>query len=197
MTKVAFIVPYTEERDWVQFIDRILQETDCPANVKFEILCTEGRIESLLADWDGDFVIARGLSYSVLRQGSYSFHLIECPLPSMEILKAVQEAKEDLRARRVALFIGKNDSIDPPFYESLCHVQIDAFEVGTDDEVETQFQRMETIGSCDAVVGGYTVCRMAAEKNIPSIPLRIGEEAARTAIHEALSVIEGSRREKQ
>ena len=83
MTKVAFIVPYTEERDWVQFIDRILQETDCPANVKFEILCTEGRIESLLADWDGDFVIARGLSYSVLRQGSYSFHLIECPLPSM------------------------------------------------------------------------------------------------------------------
>lgn len=197
MTKVAFIVPYTEERDWVQFIDRILQETDCPTNVKFEILCTEGRIESLLADWDGDFVIARGLSYSVLRQGPYSFHLIECPLPSMEILKAVQEAKEDLCACRVALFIGKNDSIDLPFYESLCHVQIDVFEVGNDDELETQFQRMEAMGSCDAVVGGYTVCRMAAEKNIPSIPLRIGEEAARTAIHEALSVIEGSRREKQ
>ena len=80
MIKVAFIVPYTEERDWVQFIDRILQETDSPTNVKFEILCTEGRIESLLTDWDGDFVIARGLSYSVLKQGTYSFHLIECPL---------------------------------------------------------------------------------------------------------------------
>ena len=62
MTKVAFIVPYTEKRDWVQFIDLILEDINCPSNVSFEILCTEGRIESLLADWEGDLVIARGLA---------------------------------------------------------------------------------------------------------------------------------------
>ena len=38
---------------------------------------------------------------------------------------------------------------------------------------------------------------MATDKGFSAIPLRMGEEAVRTAIHEALSVIEGSRREKQ
>ena len=197
MTKVAFIVPYTEKRDWVQFIDLILEDINCPSNVSFEILCTEGRIESLLADWEGDLVIARGLAYSVLKQRNYPFHLIECPLANIEILRAVQSAANQLGAYRVALFIGKNASIEIPFCESLCRVKLDVFEVENDDEAAAQFRMMEEHGGCDAVVGGYTVCRMATDKGFSAIPLRMGEEAVRTAIHEALSVIEGSRREKQ
>lgn len=134
MTKVAFIVPYTEKRDWVQFIDLILEDINCPSNVSFEILCTEGRIESLLADWEGDLVIARGLAYSVLKQRNYPFHLIECPLANIEILRAVQSAANQLGAYRVALFIGKNASIEIPFCESLCRVKLDVFEVENDDE---------------------------------------------------------------
>ncbi len=197
MTKVAFIVPYTEKRDWVQFIDLILEDINCPSNVSFEILCTEGRIESLLADWEGDLVIARGLAYSVLKQRNYPFHLIECPLANIEILRAVQSAANQLGAYRVALFIGKNASIEIPFCESLCRVKLDVFEVENDDEAAAQFRMMEEHGGCDAVVGGYTVCRIATDKGFSAIPLRMGEEAVRTAIHEALSVIEGSRREKQ
>lgn len=196
MTKVAFIVPYTDKGDWVQFIDHILKDIQCPPNVTFDILCTQGRVEDLMAEWTGDIVISRGLSYSVLKQGHHDFHLIECSMPNMELLKAVQAAGQ-LGARRIALFAGVKTPVELQLFRDLCHMEIELFEMGNDDDAKRQFQRMQADGGFDAVVGGYTICRMAGEIGIPTVPLRMGEEAARNAIHEALSVIEGNRREKQ
>lgn len=93
MTKITFIVPYTEKRELVQQIGRIVAESECPPYVVFEILHSKERIEDKFIYWDSDIVIARGLAYSVLKKEQRNFHLIEIPVSNMEILKAVKTTK--------------------------------------------------------------------------------------------------------
>ena len=77
MTKITFVVPYTEKRELVGLINRIVAESDCPDNVRFDILHSKDRVDDSSAYWDSDIVIARGLAYSVLKQERRNFHLIE------------------------------------------------------------------------------------------------------------------------
>lgn len=197
MTKITFIVPYTEKRELVQQIGRIVAESDCPPNVTFEILQSKERIDDKFVYWDSDIVIARGLAYSVLKKEQRNFHLIEVPVSNMEVLKAVRGAAEQLSARHVALFLGKTVNIDLELLEDLCQLKVSRYTVDNDDEVLEAFDRLVKAPDCDTVVGGYTACRIAVERGYQAIPLRIGEEAARNAVNEALSAIEASHREKQ
>ena len=89
MTKITFVVPYTEKRELVGLINRIVAESDCPDNVRFDILHSKDRVDDSSAYWDSDIVIARGLAYSVLKQERRNFHLIEVPISGIDILKAV------------------------------------------------------------------------------------------------------------
>lgn len=197
MTKITFIVPYTEKRELVQQIDRIVGESECPPNVVFEILHSKERIEDKFVYWDSDIVIARGLAYSVLKKGQRNFHLIEIPVSNMEILKAVKNTQSQYHAKHVALFLGKNVNIELELLEDLFQMQVDRYTVDNDDEVLEAFSRLEKRGGYDAVVGGYTACRIAAERGYAAVPFCIGEEAVRNGINEALSAIEASHREKQ
>lgn len=197
MTKITFIVPYTEKQELVQQIDRIVGESECPPNVVFEILHSKERIDDKFVYWDSDIVIARGLAYSVLKKGQRNFHLIEIPVSNMEILKAVRSAAEQVGSRHVALFLGKTVNIDLNLLEDLCKLQITRYTVDNDDEVLEAFDRLAQTPGCDTVVGGYTACRIAVERGYDAVPFCIGEEAARNAVNEALSAIEASHREKQ
>lgn len=197
MTKITFIVPYTEKRELVQQIGRIVAESECPPYVVFEILHSKERIEDKFIYWDSDIVIARGLAYSVLKKEQRNFHLIEIPVSNMEILKAVKTTKNEYHAAHVALFLGKNVNIELDLLMDLCDLQVDRYTVDNDDEVLEAFSRLEERGGYDAVVGGYTACRIAEERGYHAVPFCIGEEAARNAVNEALSAIEASHREKQ
>lgn len=197
MTKITFIVPYTEKRELVQQIRRIVGESECPPYVVFEILHSKERIEDKFIYWDSDIVIARGLAYSVLKKEQRNFHLIEIPVSNMEILKAVKTTKNQYHAGHVALFLGKNVNIELDLLMDLCDLQVDRYTVDNDDEVLEAFSRLEERGGYDAVVGGYTACRIAEERGYHAVPFCIGEEAARNAVNEALSAIEASHREKQ
>ena len=197
MIKITFVVPYTEKRELVQLISRIVSESDCPANVNFEIMHSKERADDKSVYWDSDIVIARGLAYSVLKQEHRNFHLIEVPISSIDILKAVRSAANCLGAARVALFLRRTINVDLALLEDLCRLQISRYTVDNDDEVLEAFQRLEAEDSCDTVVGGYTACRIAEERGYRAVPFSIGEEAARNAVNEALSAIAASQLEKQ
>lgn len=197
MTKITFVVPYTEKRELVQLITRIVSESDCPANVNFEILHSKERVDDKSAYWDSDIVIARGLAYSVLKREQRNFHLIEVPISSVDILKAVRSAASCHGAAHVALFLGRTINVDLALLEDLCRLKISRYTVDNDDEVLEAFQRLEAESTCDTVVGGYTACRIAEERGYHTVPFSIGEEAARNAVNEALSAIAASQLEKQ
>lgn len=197
MIKVTFIVPYTEKKEFVELINRIVAESDCPANVIFEILHSKERIEDKFVYWDSDIVIARGLAFSVLKNRQRNFHLIEIPVSNMEVLKSVKLAVDQYNSRKIALFLGKSVNIDLHLLENLFQLKIYRYKVENDDEVIDAFIRMEQTAVCDTVVGGYTACRMAVERGYSAVPVCIGEEAVRNAVNDALSAIEASHGEKQ
>ncbi len=197
MIKVTFVVPYTEKREFVQLINRIIAQSDCPSNVIFEILHSKERIEDKFTYWDSDIVIARGLAFSVLKNRQRNFHLIEIPVSNMEILKSVKLAVDQHGARQIALFLGKSVNTDLQLLENLFDIKIFRYKVDNDDDVLNAFIKMEQATACDAVVGGYTACRIATERGYSAVPVCIGEEAVRNAVNDALSAIEASHKEKQ
>ena len=197
MTKITFVVPYTEKRELVGLINRIVSESDCPDNVHFDILHSKDRVDDSSAYWDSDIVIARGLAYSVLKQERRNFHLIEVPISGIDILKAVRTAACCHGAAHVALFLGRTINVDLELLEDLCHVKISRYAVDNDDEVLEAFDRLQAENACDTVVGGYTACRIAEARGYRAVPFTIGEEAARNAVNEALSAIAASLLEKQ
>lgn len=197
MIKVTFIVPYTEKQEFVELINRIVAESDCPSNVVFEILHSKERIEDKFVYWDSDIVIARGLAFSVLKNRQRNFHLIEIPVSNMEVLKSVKQAVDQYNSRKIALFLGKSVNIDLHLLENLFQLKIFRYKVENDDEVIDAFIQMEQTAACDTVVGGYTACRMAVERGYSAVPVCIGEEAVRNAVNDALSAIEASHAEKQ
>ena len=170
MTKITFVVPYTEKRELVGLINRIVSESDCPDNVRFDILHSKDRVDDSSAYWDSDIVIARGLAYSVLKQERRNFHLIEVPISGIDILKAVRTAASRPGAAHVALFLGRTINVDLKLLEDLCHVNISRYAVDNDDEVLEAFDRLQAENTCDTVVGGYTSCRIAQARAITPSP---------------------------
>lgn len=197
MIKITCVVPYTEKKDIIHFINKIVEDIGCPPNVLFEVLHSSSRIEENYKYWDSEIVIARGLAYSVLKTVKTNFHLIEIPISNMEIIKSFKRACQEHNAKKIALFMSKRSNIDIPLIESLCNVKAKLYIVEEDDDVIKQFNRAVNENSCDVIVGGYTVCKVATEKGYPAIPIAVGEEAARNAINEAFMAIHASHKEKQ
>ena len=192
MIHMLFIVPYPELQDRVR---EIFLHHPANATIQSKIISEMAeRLDHL--DDDYDVVVARGYTAHKLSQRLTDVPIIELPITSYDILRAVQECLLQNPDSRIAI-IGSYDKYhDAELLSSLFQRDIRIYCADAIEDVDAYLEKSLADGY-DVVIGGNSVCQSALHHGVPSYVIQVGDEAIITALNEVLRTAEVITRKRE
>ena len=192
MIHMLFIVPYPELQERVQEI--FLHH---PANATIQSRIISEMAEHIdRLEYDYDVVVARGYTAHRLSQRLSDVPIVELPITSYDILRAVQECQAAGRYRRIAI-IGSYDKYhDAELLSELFHCDIRIYCPNSIEEIDRYVEKSLEDGY-EVVVGGHSVCQCAIRHGAPAFVIKVGDEAIVTALNEVVRTAEVISRKKE
>ncbi len=192
MIHLLFIVPYPELEQIVKrVLDNHPRHQELSADIK--VIRVEDTPPRLAKHYDA--VIARGYSARKAAAAYTNIPTIDLSISGYDIIRAVQECREQLRPRKVALcgFFGQMYETEDIF--RLLGLQGEVFSSAGHEELPQVMDRVLASG-CDAVIGGYSAVTLARQRGLPAVVIRTGEETVLHALNEAVRTVQQLRHEQ-
>lgn len=192
MIRLLFIVPYPALKDKVEYVlNNHPDKAELSSDIK---VLTVDRIPHIDAR-QYDAVIARGFSAKRLRQEYSALPVIDLAISGYDIFRTVAECHKYLGAQHIAVcgFYGK-------LYEAqsigqLLDCQVSVYPSDNLEELTQNIQHAQ-IDGCDAIIGGYSAAKLAANYNLPCRLIQTGEDTVQQAVGEAIRLIRQVRAER-
>ena len=154
MVNVIVFVPSPDQVDYVQGLVRNLQTDE----VHIDAVHQFGNPDILSRLNNYDVILARGITYRMLRTQYPDKHITHLAFDGTDILEALLRCREDYHPRKIGVCL-KRDELKPllPGLSELCRAEVRLYEVVDEQSAYAAVDACEADG-VDAVVSGGTVC---------------------------------------
>lgn len=193
MIKIIFVAPYPQ-------LEKLAKATfaEYPRkDLAFETIGAVGAEVVGNLTFDGDVIIARGVTASAIRKVQSRIPVIELPVTGYDVIRAVDCCKRKFNPQKVAL-IGSNNMIyGAQSLKGILDLEMECYLVGREDDAWQCVEQARKSGA-DAVIGGVMTVRIAAAQKFSVVLIESGREAIHQALEEAVRTaqIAGQEREK-
>ncbi|ACL20006.1 sigma 54-interacting transcriptional regulator [Desulfitobacterium hafniense] len=192
MIRIVYTMTLGHNRDIINQLIHAKESKD----VSVEVLETASPQALMEYDLENTIVIARGIYYLTLSKSFKHARVIELAVTGYDILRGIVECKNNYQAQKIAIILSETIQVEKSFIEDILDVQLTVFPVKDYDHVDEVFNYVKGLGF-DAVLGGFTVFRMAQKERINSVAITMGYEANYLAITEAFSVAKAIIKERR
>ncbi len=183
MVNVIVFVPSPDQLSYVEGLVRDLQTDE----VHIEAVHRFGNPE-ILNHLDGyDVILARGITYRMLRAQYPEKHITHLVFDGIDILEALLQCRETYHPKRIGICLKRNElgQILPGLSE-LCHAELRLYEVVDEDSAYTAVDACLRDGM-DAVISGGTVSNICRSRGVPCTYIPIRPATLARAMQEVLN----------
>ncbi|AGA68314.1 transcriptional regulator containing PAS, AAA-type ATPase, and DNA-binding domains [Desulfitobacterium dichloroeliminans LMG P-21439] len=183
MIRIVYTMTLGHNRD---IINKLICSKESK-DVSVEVLQTASPQELMEYDIDNTIVIARGIYFLTLSKRFRRARVIELAVTGYDIMRGIVECKNVYQAKKIAIIISETIQVEKSFIEDTLDVQLTVFPVKEYGHVANVFDFVKRLGF-DAILGGFTVFRMAKSEGVNSVAITMGYEANHLAFNEAFNV---------
>lgn len=192
MIKIIFVAPYPK-------LEQLAKATfdEYPrAELTFETISAVGAEVVSNLTFDGDAVIARGVTASAIRKIQSQIPVIELPVTGYDVIRAVDRCKKKFNPKKVALIGSSNMIYGAQSLKEILDVEIACYLVGREDDAWQCVDQARQSGA-DVVIGGVMTVRIAAAQKFSVVLIESGKEAIHQALAEAVRTALIARQERE
>lgn len=194
MLKVLMILPYPELKKQVE---DIYEKNGKPSGLNVDIRSKKAEELDQIPDLGKyDVLIGRGHSARILKQMNSACSVIDIPVTGYDVLRAIEEARNQFQSRKIALFLSDEHNHDQQVLSSVSGIRVDTFVVQDIGDMESTMRYIKERGY-DTVVGGYSARVSAEQIGLPAVMIKTGEEAVIQAFHEAQNMVASIEKERE
>lgn len=183
MVNVIVFVPSPDQLKYVQGLVQDMQTDD----VHIDVVHRFGIPEILDNLGSYDVILARGITYRMLRGRYPDKHITHLVFDGADILEALLGCRESFHPKKIGLCL-KRDELKPilPGLSELCHAEIRLYEVVDEQSAYEAVDACQRDGM-DAIVSGGTVSDICRKRGIPCTYIHIRQATLERAMQEVLN----------
>ncbi len=182
MVKVRVFIPHLELKEIFEQVEKSLPQYE---SVEVEMTYVFGTPATLDQNMDADVMVARGMTYDVLRNLFPNKHVIEVHVSSFCVFEALVKCREQ-HARRIALFLHKRKFVCTEELEKFCGASITTYYVDNEINTEETIKKAAAEGA-DIFVGAGTMCGICDRMGLKRVHIPTNYEAVEEAMQEAMN----------
>lgn len=192
MIRLLFIVPYPELENVVSLV--LSNHTDRERIIAdIKAMTVEETPDVPVGEYDA--IIARGYTAQKTIAAYSEIPTISLQVSGYDIFRAISECCEKYHPKKIAVI-----GFDKQFWEAkdickLFDVEAMVFSPVPHENLQSTVEKVINAG-CDVIIGGYSANILAAQKGVPSIVIRTGEDAIQRATDEAIQIVDQIRQER-
>lgn len=181
MVKIRVFIPHL---DLEGIIRDVVDKLPKYEGIQVETTYVFGTPKELSQNEDADILVARGMTYDVLRELFPDKHIIQIHLNSFDIFSALVECRK-LHPAKIALCL-HNIKIDClPSLEEFCGAPLTLFEVPNEETAERVVRQAAEDGA-DVFVGAGTMCGICDRLGLKRVHIYTKQDSIEKAMNEAL-----------
>lgn len=194
LINIVFIIPYPELEAKV---NEIFQNHPLRARLRKRIeMRTADELESFSFNVHSDVIIARGYTACGLRKMMPDLPIIELPITTYDLIRALNECISLYSPEKVA-FIGNYTALaEAEELKTIVRCDIQSYHSESVDDINKAMEHAMKDG-CTAFIGGYSVNLACSQRGLPSVTIRTGIEAITRALDEAVRTVDVVRTERE
>lgn len=183
MVNVIVFVPSPDQLKYMEDLVQNMQTDE----VHIDVVHRFGNPEILNHLDSYDVILARGITYRMLRAQYPDKHIAHLAFDGTDILEALLKCREDFHPKKIGLCL-KRDELNSilPGLEELCRAEIRMYEVVDEQSAYAAVDACQRDG-VDAVVSGGTVSNICRERGIPCTYIHIQPATLERAMQEVLN----------
>ncbi len=182
MAKIRMFMPHLELK---QVFEDVAQKFSGDPNIQIETTYVFGTPETLSQNADADVLVARGMTYDVLKNLFPDKHVIEIHVSSFAVFEALAECGR-YHAKKIALCLRKRTFACMEKLEELCGASIQVYDV-KDEEATEKAIRQALEDGADIFVGAGTMCGICDRMGLKRIHIHTSYDAVEVAAIEAVN----------
>lgn len=182
MVKIRVFIPHL---DLKEIFDDVVEKLPRYDNVRIETTYVFGTPDLLSRNVDADILVARGMTYDVLKDLFPTKHVVQIQLNSFDVFDALLKCRAQ-GVKKIALCLHTIEGYSIPELEELCSASIRLYSVPDENAAELAVQQGVQEG-VEMFVAAGTVCGICDRLGLPRIHIHTKHEAVETAMQEALS----------
>ncbi len=192
MIKITIVVPYKEIYDFVSgYVGQIEEE-----GISFDITHFAGYERVMEMKLDADVIIARGMSFTALKEYHRDITAVELSVSGYDVISALAECKNRFNPKKVAIIGSGNMIYGSDSLKSTLNVDIQCYTIEKEREAKNSIQKALEDGA-DAFVTGFTAFEIANSMGLNAVHIKTGKEAVKIAIDEAVRVAVVKQKEQE
>lgn len=192
MITITYVIPYEELR---QTVTSYLQQVNRD-HIEFHTTHLVGVEEVRRFSFHSDIVVARGITFTAVKNLFPSITAIEIPVTGYDVIRALMECRRTFHPKKVAIIASGNMLYGAPALGEILEMDIEVYSVGTEEEAREYLAEAKRRG-VGAVIGGLMTYRFARQAGIPCIWIKSGPDAIKQSIDEAVRTAEIKLREQE
>lgn len=188
--KIGIIIP----KNLVKITNKVIKEFDEEIRVITGTMNETITIAKELEDLNYDCIIARGGTYTLLSNLGIKIPIVPIPITNIDFFQAVSRAEkisQDIVIMAFNNMMPANDS-----YAKIAERSFRVIQVKDEGEVKAKLEQLSRENN-KVVVGGGIINRFIEDYNMESVIIESGEESIKSAIEDAIRIVNESKKEKE
>lgn len=182
MVKIRIFMPHLELKE---IFEDVVQKLPSYKNIQIETIYVFGTPEALAQNEDADVLVARGMTYDILKKLFPHKHVIEIHVSSFDIFEALVACRKQ-QAKKIALCLHKRKFGCMEELEELCGASISIYDAPDEASTEKSIQKALEDGA-DIFVGAGTMCGICDRMGLKRVHIHTNYDAVEVALQEAVS----------
>ncbi len=191
MVKIRVFIPHLELKT---IFDDVVKKLPQYETIKIEQQYVFGTPDDLAKYGDADVLVARGMTYEVLKNLFPDKHVIEVHVSSFDVFDALVQCRKQ-NARKIALCLYKQKFKSLKELEELCGALIMIYDAPNEASTEAAVRQAMEDGA-DIFVGAGTMCGICDRLGLKRVHIHTNYEAVEVAMKEALNAARTIRQER-
>ena len=191
MVKIRVFIPHLELKEIFEDVVKKLPQYE---TIQIEQQYVFGTPDDLAKYGDADVLVARGMTYEVLKNLFPDKHVIEVHVSSFDIFDALVECRKQ-NAGKIALCLHNRKFKSMEELEELCGASITIYDTPNEASTEAAVHQAMEDGA-DIFVGAGTMCGICDRLGLKRVHIHTNEEAVEVAMKEALNAARTIRQER-
>ena len=191
MVKIRVFIPHLELKEIFEDVVKKLPQYE---TIQIEQQYVFGTPDDLAKYGDADVLVARGMTYEVLKNLFPDKHVIEVHVSSFDIFDALVECRKQ-NAGKIALCLHNRKFKSMEELEELCGASITIYDTPNEASAEAAVHQAIEDGA-DIFVGAGTMCGICDRLGLKRVHIHTNEEAVEVAMKEALNAARTIRQER-
>ncbi len=191
MVKIRVFIPHLELKE---IFDDVVKKLPQYETIKIEQQYVFGTPDDLAKYGDADVLVARGMTYEVLKNLFPDKHVIEVHVSSFDVFDALVQCRKQ-NARKIALCLYKQKFKSLKELEELCGAPIMIYDAPNEASTEAAVRQAMEDGA-DIFVGAGTMCGICDRLGLKRVHIHTNYEAVEVAMKEALNAARTIRQER-